>query len=102
LALPVGDETANRVREAAPGKIEIVATPSGPAIRVAGFLTPQERQAAQQAMEPARAKAFAQAHVRHEAEYAARLSPAERVPASWCPRWWRMCRANWNWPIPTC
>jgi type III restriction enzyme len=71
-------ELANRVREAAPGKIEIVTTPSGPAIRVAGFLTPQERQAAQQAMEPARAKAFAQAHVRHEAEYAARLSPAEQ------------------------
>ncbi|MFK5004524.1 hypothetical protein, partial [Klebsiella pneumoniae] len=39
FALPVGDETANRVREAAPGKIEIVSTPAGPAIRVAGFLT---------------------------------------------------------------
>lgn len=78
FALPVGDETANRVREAAPGKIEIVSTPAGPAIRVAGFLTPQEQQAVQQVMEPARAKQFAQAHVQHEVAHGARLSPAER------------------------
>lgn len=66
------------LRDAVPEKVEIVQGPEGPALRVTGFLTPEQKERLAQALPEKQAARVHDTIKAYEAENAEKVSPADR------------------------
>ena len=78
VAVDLAPEDLSAVRDAVPDKVEIVTGSDGPALRVTGFLTPEQKDRLAQALPETQANRFRESIAAYEAENKERVSPADK------------------------
>ncbi len=78
VSVELDAETVAAVRDAVPEKVQIVQGAEGPAIKLTGFLTPEQKTRLTEALPPKQAERVRETLAAYEVENGERLSPADK------------------------